>query len=244
MLLKKGPVIGITADPGPDPSGERASLKEEYALAVLSAGGMPVAVPVFPMEDPQRVLEYLDGIIVPGGDDIEPYYYGEKQRVPMKLVPSRRTDFEISLIRAAISQNVPILGICYGMQLINVALGGSLYQDLETDLNEKIPVIKKRRATVAHRRGLHEIIISGTGPLPAGRHMVNSSHHQGVSRLANVLIPAAHSEEGLVEAFYLNERTFSFLAGVQWHPERMAGDPVARNIFSSFIRAAQKAGRK
>ena len=234
--LKRGPVIGITSGPGCCPDGKRPFLKEEYALAVLKAGGVPVAVPV--SGSPREVLGFLDGIMVPGGDDIAPSYYGEKERVSMEVVSSRRTDFEIFLVRSAFHQNIPLLGICYGMQLINVALGGSLYQDLETDLGGSLPAAGPGREAVEHRRGPHEIIITGAGPLPAGRFMVNSSHHQGVSRPARALCPVARSEDGLVEALCSTE--LSFFAGVQWHPERMSGDPVAEKIFSSFIKAAGK----
>ncbi len=226
MSFKK-PIIGITADPDP----ERISLKEEYALAVLKAGGLPVAIPV--TGDPLEALESLDGILIPGGDDIAPSCYGEKERVPLKLVSTRRTEFEISLIRAVFCGQKPLLAICYGMQLINVALGGSLYQDLESELSGKDVF------AIEHRRGMHEIIVKEAGLLPEGRFTVNSSHHQGVSRPADALCPIAFSEDGLVEALCSRERRF--FAGVQWHPERLflSADPLAEKIFTSFIEAAR-----
>ncbi len=240
MRFKKRPLIGITTGPCHVPVRGRAALREEYAMAVLEAGGAPVAVPA--AGSPEEVFLSLDGILIPGGDDIAPSYYGEKERVQMKLVPAGRTDFEVALIRAAFHHDKPLLGICYGMQLINVALGGGLYQDIETDMGGRSAAEcgqeKKEKKLIEHRQGFHEIIISGAGPFPRGRFMVNSSHHQGINRPAVALCPAARSEDGLIEAFYSKEHVF--FAGVQWHPERMAGDPFAEGIFDSFIRAAAR----
>lgn len=246
------PVIGITVDPGADPSGGRALLKEEYARAVFKAGGAPVAVPI--CGDPGAVFdffEFLDGILIPGGDDIAPSYYGEAERFQMKLVPAGRTDFEISLIKAAFygeagrqkkqKDQKPVLAICYGMQLINVALGGSLYQDIESDYG----ISGRNGPVMEHRRGMHEIIIKRAGLLPAGRFMVNSFHHQAVSRPAGGLRPIAFSEDGLVEALCSPVEKHPFFVGVQWHPERMDGDPVSDKLFASFIEASRKKyGRK
>ena len=198
--------------------------------------------------DPSVIADTIDGLLIPGGGDIEPYYYYEEhsstrrrfrtaEKVSDKkelvekpfplteyqVVPRKRTDFEIALLRGIMEHGKPVLGICYGMQLINIVLGGSLYQDLEVRCVSKID----------HRTGTHGI--TAEGAMLQGEHTVNSSHHQAVKELGSGLLAVAFSGDLIIEAF--THENYPFLLGVQWHPERSADD-LSSSLFSSFIRSA------
>ena len=245
------PLIGITAglsDAG-GTSSAVYSLKREYVDAIRLAGGVPFLVPADGTAG-ENVLDLFDGILIPGGDDIAPSCYGEEPRYPLKLVEAGRAEFELSLARAAYHLRLPLLGICYGMQLMNVALGGTLYQDL-TEFE-----VLSRIKDIDHRQ-MHYVTVSGAkgnfgakGAFPSeGRFLVNSSHHQGIKKTAEGLIVTAFSDDGLTEAVCCPEQNQPFFAGVQWHPERMPEDPMtqkmSQKLFSSFVEAASRvaAGR-
>jgi len=215
------PVIGITMDI--DKRGWYVQ-RPEYSKAVEEAGGVGLLIP--PVGEPTLYTGLIDGLLIPGGKDIEPYFYGEKKRThTLRPVKRQRTDFEILLFHEIIKRRKSILGICYGAQLMNVALGGSLYQDIYSEL--KTPIDHKAP---------HEIDIYG-GPLRKGTKMVNSSHHQAIKRLGAGLEPCAESKDRLVEAIWL--RDYPFALGLQWHPERLE-DNLSKEIFSLFIEAARE----
>ena len=227
------PIIGITAGlyPENESGAVKFSIRQEYAESVWRAGGAPFVIPL--TGAPEEICGLVDGILIPGGDDVEPSYYGERPKFQLKLVDRRRTDFELSLIRAAFygragEKPKPLLGICYGMQLINVALGGGLYQDLKAQFTGLCPI--------EHRGGMHAVTMEGVSLPVEGRFTVNSSHHQGIKKTAGPLCTMAYSDDGLVEAVYSREHRF--FAGVQWHPERMPEDPLSAKLFSAFIEAA------
>ena len=236
------PLIGITLDK----DGEYLRLKHQYPPAILRAGGIPILIPY--CNDPVLIAETVDGLLIPGGGDIDPSYYSEKaagmkrksgilgnkegcvrgtavpvSEVTLHPVAKERTDFEISLVRTIMKFRKPVLGICYGMQLINVAFGGSLYQDIASQFN----------TTIDHRKGSHKIL--GNRKRILGEFTVNSSHHQAVKSLGEGLSLSAFSEDGIVEAITLDD--YPFLTGVQWHPER-ADDELSLMLFRAFVESA------
>jgi putative glutamine amidotransferase len=217
----KSPLIGIT----PDIEGKYLRLRRDYGEAVDKAGGMPVFLP--PLLNAVSYAEMIDALLIPGGRDINPSYYHEEILPQVKPVLQERSDFEISLLMAVIKLSKPVLGICYGMQLINVAFGGTLYQDINSQLLSDID----------HRKGYHTIAIQEGRFLIKGDFSVNSTHHQAIKKLGTGLAGFAFSSDNLVEAFYA--RGYPFLVGVQWHPERLPEDSLSSELFRLFIEAAR-----
>lgn len=215
--VKHKPIIGITLDC----EGEYLRVKHQYHEAIIKGGGLPLMVPSG--NSPFSVAEVIDGLLIPGGDDINPSFFSEKPQPFVKITPRERTDFEISLLGAIMKLGKPVFGICYGMQVINVALGGNLYQDLDSQF----------KTAIDHRKGYHEIL--GKGPLMKGRFTVNTSHHQAVRETATSLEICAVSDDNLVEAVFLPG--YPFLLGVQWHPERL-DHGLSQNIFRAFVESA------
>lgn len=218
MADRTRPVIGITMDIQEG----RLTLKTDYAEAVRQAGGLPLLIPLEGGE--QAYAERMDGLLIPGGGDLEPSYYGEAPGEGLRLVPRLRSDFEIALIHEIIGLRKPVLGICYGMQLLNVALGGSLYQDIARQVPQALNHLED-----------HEIEITRGGRLRAGTFPVNSSHHQAIKIPGRALEVLAVSPDGLAEAIHM--RDHPFLLGVQWHPERPGGQ--ADMVFAPFVEAAR-----
>ena len=181
------------------------------------------------------LLRRLDGLVVSGGNfDIHPSYYGEKPTRALGQIQPRRTRFELEMIRAALKRDMPILGICGGAQAINVALGGSLYQDIESQL----PKAAQHQQADKKTTGGHSIrIYPGTllHRIVRRRHLeVNTTHHQAVKRLGKGLVISATAEDGLIEA--IESPGHSFVLGVQWHPEAMHRKFAAQQrIFRLFI---------
>jgi putative glutamine amidotransferase len=216
------PVIGITMDI----KGEHLRLKCYYSDAIIKAGGIPLLIPL--SDDALIYVEKIDGLLVPGGGDLNPLYYNEIMMPQVKVVPRQKSDFEISLLRGVINLHKPILGICYGMQLINVALGGTIYQDIESQVSSGIN----------HRKGYHTVVVEENKFLKKGEFSVNSTHHQAVKELGAGIRGLAFSPDKLIEAFYGTD--YPFLVGVQWHPERLMNDSLSLELFRSFIEKAKK----
>ena len=212
------PVIGISMDR----EGEYLRLKHHYSTAIVDAGGTPVLLPH--CDDPSMFVNIIDGLLIPGGGDMYPSYYSEEPHPSVKIVPRQRTDFEIALLKAIMELRKPVFGVCYGMQLINVVFGGSLYQDIKSQI----------KTSVDHTKGSHRVI--GNGKWLRGDFVVNTSHHQAVKELGKDLEVIAVAEDHLVEAVHL--RDYPFLLGVQWHPERSM-DQLSVHLFRSFVEAAR-----
>ncbi|MEW6587035.1 MAG: gamma-glutamyl-gamma-aminobutyrate hydrolase family protein [Nitrospirota bacterium] len=220
MTTFSKPLIGITMDK----EGEHVKMRHAYADAVEATGGLPVFLS--PARDASNFAVRIDGLLIPGGDDLDPAYYGEQMLPKVRLVQRERSDFEIALLRSVTELHKPVLGICYGMQLLNVFYGGTLYQDIETQLKVEID----------HKTGYHIIVITENRFLQAGTFSVNSTHHQAIKILGNGLSAFGHSPDNLIEAFL--KEGYPFLVGIQWHPERDMENSVSAQIFEKFIGAA------
>jgi putative glutamine amidotransferase len=215
-----------------------ALLPLSYVEAVQRAGGMATMLPPDPVlsEDPDQALALLDGLILAGGADIDPASYGQEAHPETVGTVPERDLFEIALTRAAIERDLPLLGICRGMQLINVALGGTLMQHLP----ERYGHHEHRRVPGSFDGAEHDVILS-EGSLAARatgeiQHMTKSHHHQGVERLGEGLIVSGVSTlDELAEAIELP--VAQFVLGVQWHPEA----DVASTVVSALVDAAAAA---
>ena len=240
------PVIGIT--PGtklverPHGNFHYVNLNEDYVAGVAAAGGIPVVLPF--QENPDDLLRILDGVLFSGGPDIDPAIYGDDWVHPNTYgIDDRRDAFELGLARAAEAAGVPILGICRGIQVMNVAFGGTLIQDV-AEGRENIPGIghsqEKANLTADAIGHIVEVLdlpmasaLGGPGALG-----VNTFHHQAIAQPAERLDVLAWSQDGLVEA--VAGRGDNFVLGVQWHPEMMFRTRTEQlRPFVSLVEAAK-----
>lgn len=222
---------------------ERTGLNAAYVHSVSVAGGVPLMLSqLMGPSSAARALDGIDGLVLTGGEDLDPAWY-EAERSPHTNPPDRERDlFELALFAAARQRELPVLGICRGIQLINVALGGTLYQDLATE--RPSPVDHNRSGARADRS--HAIRLApgsiAAHALGATSLRVNSFHHQAVRDLSPKLVATGWSEDGLVEAV---ESTGGqpWLLAVQWHPEEMYAEAGApdRGLFAALVERAANA---
>jgi putative glutamine amidotransferase len=233
------PRIGLTLD-GDEGRG-RYELRASYVEAVLAAGGLPILLPHAP-EAAAAYLALLDGLVVTGGAfDVPPELYGEARRKECGPTKPARTAFEKDLLEAALAARLPVLGVCGGMQLLNVVRGGTLHQDLVADLGlagHEQPAPKdvpSHRAVVAPGTQLAALV--GAGPIE-----VNSTHHQAVKDPGSGVLVSARAPDGVVEAIELPDLPFAL--GVQWHPEAtVRHDPRHAAVYRGLVVAARDARR-
>ncbi len=218
---------------------QAALLPFSYVEAVQRAGGLAVMLPPDGalVEEPDQVLDLVDGLILAGGADIDPASYGEAHHPETADTVPARDAFEIALARAAIERDLPVLGICRGMQLINVACGGTLLQHLPEHYGHH----EHRRVVGSFDGADHDVLLS-EGSLAAAaageaRHPTKSHHHQGVDRLGEGLTVSGVSVlDDLTEAIELPDRRF--VLGVQWHPEVDEASPVVAALVQAAARTA------
>jgi putative glutamine amidotransferase len=219
---------------------ERTGLNSAYVRSVSLAGGVPVMLsPLIGPSYAARALDGVDGLVLTGGEDVDPAWYNA-ERSALLNPPSRERDlFELALFAAARQRELPILGICRGIQLINVALGGTLHQDLPTE--RPGPVDHNRAGTRTDRS--HAVRLEpgslAAEVLGATEVRVNSFHHQGIRDLAPVLVATGWSEDGLIEAVE-GAAGQPWMLAVQWHPEEMHAEKAApdRGLFRALVERA------
>lgn len=224
------PIIGVTPVLRSAQS-ERYELGRGYCRALLEAGCVPVILPFAPPEQAQAMLDACDGLLLSGGEDVEPARYGERTLDACGAISEARDAFEWALLAAAERRGMSVLGICRGMQLLNVFYGGSLWQDVESQLS-----LPWQLHSPGHYESAHTVTVAPqtrlAGIFGAGELWVNSSHHQCVK--ATTLTVAARDAQGVAEA--VERPGERFVLGVQWHPERMEDG----RLFQAFAAACRR----
>lgn len=216
------------------------TLDESYATAVQVAGGLPLVAPY--SEDEAAIsalLDECDGLLLSGGDfDVDPALFGALPHPRLGTLKADRTRFELSLLRGAVARSLPILGVCGGMQLMNVERGGTLWQDLPSERPESLD---HQQSAAKHLAG-HEVVVSSATLLAqlsgnSGPLGVNSTHHQAVHTLGAGLVASAIATDGVIEA--IEDPALAFFLGVQWHPEAMPQEASQRALYRGLVAAAR-----
>lgn len=242
------PLIGISCGG----SATMTTLKTTYSDAVRLAGGVPVLIPVLrDSATASDLVSHLDGLILSGGEDIDPLYYGEEPLPGLGEINAPRDTFDVLLIRTALRQGKPMLGICRGEQVLNVVLGGTLWQDIPSQIpsselhhrQEEPSTVATQVITIDPSSRLAEIL--GVREIA-----VNSHHHQAVKDLAPGLVVTAYAEDGVVEAYEgipteedpYGQPFGNRILAVQFHPETFtqAGDPTFLRIFQDLVRRSSQ----
>jgi putative glutamine amidotransferase len=244
------PVIGITATLRQDeasvaqrPLGRFVRADLDYVEGVAEAGGLPVVLPpVVGAQETEVLLGGLDGLLLSGGSDLDPCYYGEEAVPELGATVPERDGFEMNLVEHALRSRMPIFGICRGMQVLNVALGGTLYQDLPSQMDHS--VLLGHRQETPKWQPRHEVEVDAgsqvAGIMGTGELKVNSYHHQAVKDLASGLVSVAHAPDGVVEAVEWRDLSQRWLVGVQWHAEAMRDAALQhRKLFEAHVSAAE-----
>ncbi len=238
-MNNKKPLIALT--PYFNIDKEEPYMRPAYIKAIRAAGGIPVILPLDLTEDDlAQIVGTFDGILFTGGPDVHPFYFGEETQAHCGNVCLRRDIMELKLLELVMAEQKPVLGICRGVQLLNIGLGGDIYQDIPSQFHEDFPI--------AHTQPFCYDIPSHTvkvtpGSLLAGITQcdtlkVNSMHHQAVRSVAPGLTASGHAPGGLVEC--IEKPDYPYFIGVQWHPEYLwEQDEAAARLFSSFVEAAR-----
>jgi len=231
------PIIGIGSDVL-QKKGERdrAFAFTTYVESLRRAGAIPVVIPPQP-ENAEEIVDNLDGILLAGGDDCDPRAYGEDAHPTVEPMDARRQNNDLTLARVARERGIPTLGICLGVQVMNVAAGGTLIQDIDSELRTDI-----EHASAPSDRHRHEVLIEDDTHLAkiVGNQElnVNSSHHQAIRHVGQGLRVTALAPDGIIEG--LEDPSHPFYLGVQWHPEDMAEEESAESLFGAFVDAARR----
>lgn len=238
----KYPLLGVSGSMDRDET--RQYILWDYMQCLCDAGAVPLLLsPAMATPELTAGVQRLDGLMLAGGNDVDPCYFGEQPIPELGEVNPLRDKLELSLIQAFYAAGKPIFGICRGAQMLNVALGGAVYQDLASQYpgstgskplahqQTSLPRYPSHGVDILENSLLYHI----TGVC---RLKVNSMHHQAISKVAPGLTVCARAADGVVEA--VEDASRPFVLGVQWHPERMAStDAAARKLFEAFVKAAQ-----
>ncbi|MEN0013627.1 MAG: gamma-glutamyl-gamma-aminobutyrate hydrolase family protein [Solirubrobacteraceae bacterium] len=241
-----GPLIGISTselrtpdrvdrDPDAEPPQRELALGLDYPNAVAAAGGLPVVLPPH-LDLALEMVGRLDGLLLSGGPDLDPALYAAAPNENLGPIEPATDRWELALLQAALEHALPVLAICRGMQLLNVAYGGTLWQDLPSETG----VDEHHRQKARGSEVTHEVVVEEGTKLAAltrgGRVAVNSFHHQAVKRLGSGLVVSARDDDGLVEAVEDPDRPF--VVGVQWHAESLQSRAEHSGLFRGLIAAA------
>jgi putative glutamine amidotransferase len=229
--MDKIPVVGVT----------RCSRLDDYIASVEQSGARARVLEV--SESPRTLLQAIDGVLLTGGGDVDPAFYGEDRHETVDDAEPGRDEFELDLARRAMEQDFPLLAICRGAQVLNVAAGGTLVQDIPSAVTSDLThSLTEPKDCVAHdirivsESRLHAALGSAVNSSCACR--VNSRHHQSVGKLGNQLVASATASDGVIEAIEVPEATFC--VGVQWHPENFWRTGEFKPLFDAFVEAARE----
>jgi len=230
--MTRKPMIGITSHM--DENGTH-HMSQDNLRRIANENGIPIILPNVPDEASiPRIISSIDGLVVTGGGDIDPTLFGEEPHLKLGSIHPDRDAFEMMLIQAALEANLPILAICRGCQILNIAAGGDMYQDIYSQYDVDLLQHQQR----APRQHVSHFIDVDEGTLlqrisKSSRYKVNSFHHQAVRRLAQGFRRSAVSSDNIIEAF--ESERHSFVIGVQWHPENLFDDEYANRLYKTFI---------
>jgi len=225
------PVIGVT----------RCSRLDDYVASIERSGAQPRVLDV--SESPRAVLQTIDGVLLTGGGDVDPALYGEDRHETVEDAEPGRDEFEIDLARRAMERDLPVLAICRGTQVLNVAAGGTLVQDIPSAVTTDLAhSVKEPKDSIAHdvRIATDSRLYAALGPAvdSSCTCRVNSRHHQSVGKLGRDMVASATADDGVIEAIEVPYR--SFCVGVQWHPENFWRTGEFKPLFDAFVAAARE----
>ena len=229
-------IIGLSTS-GSAKSGSY-NVGSQYSSSIEAEGGISVMIPqIKDKEKISVIVDTLDGVLLTGGVDVSPALYGEEKLEVCGTPCEERDSFELELLRTAIEKNKPVLCICRGLQLLNVAMGGSLWQDIPSQLPDSICHRAAENPPAEHNVLITSAEVKEKIAFDSDVFAVNSYHHQAIKKLGNGLVAFAKAEgDGIVEGIYAPDK--KFLVGVQWHPELWTEkDHNARALFKAFVEA-------
>lgn len=235
----KRPLIGLT--PSHDTQNDDISMRPTYLRALRAAGAIPVVLPLEASEEElAQLADTLDGFVFTGGPDVHPFHFGEETHPACGNVSPARDHLELTLLPLVMRTGKPILGVCRGLQLINIGLGGTIYQDIPSQRQETAPVCHSQ--PFYYTTPAHHVTVAPASLLSriTGKETlaVNSMHHQAAKDVAPGLMVSAQAPDGIIEA--LEKPDYPWLLAVQWHPEYLqAKEETAAAIFRAFVEACR-----
>ena len=229
------PIIGLTMYD----IDKKLDINNAYLTSIEQAGGIPICIPNATEENVEALLKIVDGLLLIGGADIDPILFGEEPHRNLGSVVRKRDDSDIVLMNAALKKQMPILGVCRGQQVMNVALGGTIIQDIPTQVeNTLLHKQTSKRGELAHS-------VDVTTPkfkeiFGEESFRVNTFHHQSIGKVGEGLVVSAVAKDGIIEG--IEHESHPYCVAVQWHPEELApiGDVYAQRLFKSFVDACKK----
>lgn len=228
------PIIGLTMYD----IEKKLDINNAYLDSIEQAGGIPLCIPNATEETVEAILSCVDGLLLIGGADVDPYLFGEEPHQKLGSVVRKRDDSDLVLLKHAFEKNMPILGVCRGAQVMNVGFGGTIIQDIPSQV--ELAIGHKQ----ASKRGEYAHSVEVTTPrlkeiFAAESFRVNTFHHQSVGVLGEGLISSAVAKDGVIEA--IEHVAHPYCVSVQWHPEELApnGDVHAQRLFKSFVDACK-----
>lgn len=221
---------------------DRFYLGRDYSEALESLGAIPYHISLIPNESYiSEIVKNVDGILLPGSDtDVDPLIFGEEPRPNLKRIIPEKENTDLMILAEAEKLNKPLLGICFGMQVLNVSRGGTLIQDIESEIENSVkheqgkPLARNSHSLEIEKESMLSRLITNGGCVK-----VNSHHHQAIGKVGKNLKATAWAKDGVVECLE-DTRSERFVLGVQWHPElSWNSDALSKNIFESFISACR-----